>query len=100
MTITTDNNLLVLDSILREYKKQKPQDINSSELFELFTGEQILKDFSLSDEELNEGIIDGGDDGGIDAIYIFLNGQLCTEEILDDENISNFKTNNTKISFS
>lgn len=97
MTITS-NNLLILNSILKEYAKSKSEDLNASELFELFSCEQILKDYSLSDNDLNEGIIDGGDDGGIDAIYLFINGQLCTEEFLEEENIKNFKTNNTKLS--
>lgn len=95
--IVNSNNLLILDSILNEYKKSKNEDISDSELFELFSCEQSLKDYSLSDFDLSEGIVDGGDDGGIDAVYIFLNGQLCTEETLEEENIVNFKTNNTKI---
>lgn len=92
------NNLLILDSILKEYKKLKSDSLTSAELFELFSCEQVLKDYSLSDEELSDGIIDGGNDGGIDAVYIFLNGQLCTEEFLEEDNIANFKTNNTKLS--
>ena len=63
----------------------------------MFTNEQILKDFDLDNDELSEGIIDGGDDGGIDSIYMFLNGQLCDDGMLDEENLSNFKTNNTNI---
>ena len=91
------NEILILNSILKEYKKNKDTSLTSSEIFELFANEQILKDFDLSDDELSEGIIDGGDDGGIDSIYIFLNGQLCDDGILDEENLANFKTNNTKI---
>lgn len=71
--------------------------MQSSDLFELFATEQVLKDYSLSTEELQQGIIDGGNDGGIDSIYLFANGQLCCEDFLDDENIDNFKTNNTKL---
>ena len=65
------NEILILNSILKEYKKQKDENLSSSEIFELFSNEQILKDFDLNDDELMEGVIDGGDDGGIDSIYIF-----------------------------
>lgn len=71
--------------------------LTSSEIFGLFTNEQILKDYDLDDNELMDGIIDGGDDGGIDSIYIFLNGQLCDDGMSDEENIVNFKTTNTNI---
>ena len=47
MTITS-NNLLILDSILKEYAKFKSEDLNASELFELFSCEQILKDYSAA----------------------------------------------------
>lgn len=91
------NEILILNSILKEYKKQKDENLSSSEIFELFSNEQILKDFDLNDDELMEGVIDGGDDGGIDSIYIFINGQLCDDGILEEETISNFKTNNTTL---
>lgn len=48
--------------------------------FELFTANQILKDFDLSYDEIGSGIVDGSRDGGIDSAYIFLNGELLTED--------------------
>lgn len=48
--------------------------------FELFAADQILKEYDLSADEVKAGIVDGGGDGGIDALYVFVNGQLLTED--------------------
>lgn len=98
--IMTNNNVIVLESILNEYKKTAPIDLDESELFELFSNEQILKSYHLSTEELLDGIIDGGNDGGIDSIFVLLNDKLCTDEFLEDfdSNISPYKVRDTKIS--
>ena len=52
-----------------------------SEYFELFSAEQVLKDDDLSYDELENGIIDGGGDGGIDSIYFFVNDVLFNEDM-------------------
>src|SRR5690606_12366959 len=46
----------------------------------LFSSEQVLKDFELSYDELKNGIVEGGSDGGIDSIYTFINGELLEED--------------------
>jgi hypothetical protein len=48
--------------------------------FELFACEQILKPFDLSDDEILDGHVGGGNDGGLDGIYALLEGNA----ILDD----------------
>ncbi|WP_209835306.1 AIPR family protein [Ruegeria sp. HKCCE3926] len=48
--------------------------------FEVFAAEQITKGFSLTFEELENGIVDGEHDGGIDAVYVFVNGDLVRED--------------------
>jgi hypothetical protein len=48
--------------------------------FEVFCAEQLLKDFDLSYDEIEAGIVDGEHDGGIDSIYAFVNGELITED--------------------
>lgn len=48
--------------------------------FEVFACEQVLKSFDLSYEEIEQGIVDGGNDGGVDAFFVFVNGQLVRED--------------------
>lgn len=46
----------------------------------MFCAEQILKNFKLSYDELQAGIVDGEHDGGIDSAYAFVNGELICED--------------------
>ena len=79
------NDVVLIDGILDDYRMGK--DIG--EKFEYFSIEQILKDYDLSEEELETGIVDEGNDGGIDGIYYFLNDRLIYEDNANDS-ISRF----------
>ena len=67
------NDSIVLNSILEQKKIQIARDLPDDDFFELFTFEQVLKKYDLSYEELEHGKIGGGDDGGIDGLFIFIN---------------------------
>ena len=54
--------------------------MSAEEFFEYFVADQVLKDFDLSVEEMKAGLVDGGGDGGIDGIYVFVNGHLLAED--------------------
>lgn len=84
--MNNSNDQILLDAILDDYKLDINGNLKPSELFELFTADQILKDTNISFEEIEEGIVDGGLDGGIDSFYIFTDGQLV-EDINDLDNI-------------
>jgi len=78
------NDLVLLDSIIKKRKDAFGSARDESEVFELFSFEQLLKDFDLSYEELEDGWVDGGDDGGIDGFFVLLNGRLLNNSSLDD----------------
>jgi hypothetical protein len=84
------NAQIILDDSLKHEREITSPDLSPSEFFELFTSEQILKNFGLSYEELDSGIINDknekGNDGGIDSFFTFVNGVLVTEDA-DFENI-------------
>ena len=73
------NQIILLDALLKEKKFEVASKMSDADFFEYFAVENILKDKELSYEEIEQGITDGGDDGGIDAMYIFLNGELINE---------------------
>lgn len=75
------NDLILLDSIIEKSKSYLGKDLEISNLFELFCFEQIHKNYDLSYEELSFGHVDGGDDGGIDGLFIFLDDNLVTEKV-------------------
>ena len=52
-----------------------------SKAFELYSIGLVLKDSDLADEQIEEGNFGGGDDGGVDGFYFFLNRQLMNEEV-------------------
>jgi len=58
---TTDE--VLLNQLIASHSQLSTSQIGDSERFELFAVELILKDFDLSYDELEAGIVDGGNDG-------------------------------------
>lgn len=73
------NDIVLLDALLEKKHVEYSNLRNVGELFDMFTFENILKNYDLSYEELEQGLVDGGDDGGIDGLFVFLDGLLLTE---------------------
>lgn len=88
------NHVILLEALLEAQKKDIAKNMSIQDYFEYFAVENVLKDKELSYDEITDGIIDGGDDGGIDSIYIFVNDDLITEE---PEDYSIYKKSNVKI---
>lgn len=80
MTKEKDNSQVVLDDILSVFHKERAPSLPEDEFFEIFCAEQLLKDFELSYDELQEGIVDGEHDGGVDSFFAFANGEIITED--------------------
>lgn len=57
-----------------EYNKATYPDKDESSAFELFVASLVLKQVNPTESELISGITDGPCDGGIDAMYLVLNG--------------------------
>jgi hypothetical protein len=74
------NDIVLLDSLLEKSKEQLGLEKEESEIFELFVFDQILKDYDLSFEELESGWTDGGNDGGIDGFFVFVDSRTATPE--------------------
>lgn len=75
-----DNSQQILDDVLRQQREHLEQEISEQDHFEIFCAEQILKDFDLSYDEIQNGIVDGEHDGGVDSVYAFVNGELLYED--------------------
>jgi hypothetical protein len=74
------NDRILLDKILDQKGQEQSPALSRDRYFTLFSANQVLKDFDLSYDEIESGIVDGGGDGGIDSIYIFVNGELLQED--------------------
>lgn len=74
------NDLMLLRNVLEQGKKERYPQISDSNYFEIFVTEQVLKNYELSDDEIDAGITGGGNDGGIDGWFTFVGGQLLFED--------------------
>ena len=74
------NDRIILDEVLKQRKEDIDPDVQDASFFELFTAEQILKDFDPSYDEIDSGLIGGGGDGGIDGIYLLVNGEFVQDD--------------------
>jgi hypothetical protein len=54
------NDRIILDKILEQQKLALAPELTPSKFFEIFTAEQILKDYDLSYDEIESGIVGDG----------------------------------------
>ena len=75
------NDAIILDSTVRQKKEEMGNELEEGSFFEIFTFEQILKDYEVSYEDIDYGKVGDGDDGGIDGFFFFINKELIKETI-------------------
>ncbi len=94
-----DTDLTVLTEILAQRKAALDPQMKDDEFFEFFAAQQVLRDYQLDPEEIKSGVVGQstqaklpGTDGGIDAIYLLVNGRLIRD--LDQaQELKNLKQN-------
>ncbi len=67
---------ILIDALINKLHQEIADEMSLDKFFEIFSSEQILKDYDLSYDELEQGNIGNGNDGGIDSIYMFVNGTI------------------------
>jgi hypothetical protein len=87
------NNQILLDAIIKKEMEDFEEDISLSDFFEFYSALQVLKENELSYDELNSGIAGKSHDGGVDSIYLLINGELVKE----DEDLSDKYKKNVDI---
>lgn len=75
-----NNHQIILNTLLEQQKNSLDPSLKDDDFFHLFVTEQILKNFELSYDEIEAGIVDNGGDGGIDSIYTFVNSELIQRD--------------------
>lgn len=78
-TQLTNNQILLKECFEQEFAESSGYN-DTNTYFEHFAASQVLKNFNLSDEEIDNGNSGGGNDGGCDNLYIFLNDELVTAD--------------------
>ena len=77
----TTNSQIILDGVLKQRQTETDPDADPATFFEFFTAQQILKDFDLSYDEIEYGLVGAGGDGGVDSIYLLVNGDLVVQQL-------------------
>jgi hypothetical protein len=74
------NQQVILETLLDQKRQELDETLSINDYFHLFVTEQVLKNYALSYDEISEGIVDSGGDGGIDSIYTFVNSELIQRD--------------------
>jgi hypothetical protein len=76
----TANEVLLLESRLQQQRNETHPAASEDEYFLISSIDTVLRVRGLSYQEIEDGIVEGGNDGGIDAVYTFYNGVLIEDE--------------------
>lgn len=74
------NEVVLIDQFVESAQNSRDTPLPGDVAFEVFAAATILGAHNLSEDEAAAGRIGGGLDGGIDAAYTFLDGQLLDED--------------------
>lgn len=74
------NAQIILEQIIKDKCSESGDELSIAEYFEIYSASEILKDYDLTYDDIEYGIVGDGGDGGIDSIYSFLNGELLKED--------------------
>lgn len=80
------NEVLILEARLAQRKAETHPHLSDDDYFLLDAIDTVLKSRGLSYQQIEEGITEGTDDGGIDAVYTFLNGILVEDGTIPSPN--------------
>jgi len=89
----SENDQVLVDNAVAERQAARSQPLAEEIAFELFACEQVLRGYDLSEDEIESGRIGGGNDGGLDGVFVFLSETLVTEDaevVSDDSRPSDF----------
>ena len=78
----TNNQILLRECIEQEFNDSTGY-ADISTFFEHFAIAEVLKDYNISDDEIDNGNVGGGNDGGCDGIYLFLNDELVSPDQIE-----------------
>lgn len=78
----TNNQILLKECIKQEFEDSSGY-ADISTFFEHFAISELLKDYNITDDEIDNGNVGGGNDGGCDGIYLFLNDELVSTDQIE-----------------
>lgn len=97
MSKNLTNNQMLLKTCINQEFSESTSYFDENSYFEFFSASQVLKNYNLSDDEIEKGIVGQGNDGGCDGIYVFLNGDLLSSDQIENLSASKGSTLNLTI---
>jgi AIPR protein len=76
MASSSSNDQILIENLVEQRRAEIAPELKSTDFFEFFVVDELLRKYDLSIDELREGLVGGGNDGGIDGFYFFINGRL------------------------
>lgn len=76
----SDNSRILVDESVQQQKVELGDNRDLNRFFEFYALSQALKEYDLSYDEIESGITGDTHDGGADAVYLFVNGDLVKED--------------------
>ena len=80
------NNERILNAVISNFREENNLK-NDLSVFDYFTVFQILKDKEIDTDDINTTIVDGGQDGGIDSVAVFINDKKRLRNYLNSEGV-------------
>ena len=88
------NNKIILNECIQEFSEKNEFNLKDDEIMEIFSLMHITSELDPAYSEIEEAIVDGGADGGIDSFIIFINAK----SVITDEQVNEVKFNeNTQV---
>ncbi len=79
------NDQILIDQIIKQEHEKNDDYPHENDFFEFYSATQLLRDYDLSYDQIEDGLCGESLDGGADAIYLFINGDLIGEDSETDD---------------
>jgi hypothetical protein len=80
MTPPSANARTLLMRIFEAWHAENFASYSEGDAFEIFASELVLRPYGLVLDEVKAGVVGGGQDGGIDSVYVFFDDNLIDED--------------------
>lgn len=80
LVVPLNNDLVLLEQVLHQRQEERIAPVSDARAFEIFACEQALRDLDVSLDEVEVGVVGDGGDAAIDGVFVFLGGELLTED--------------------
>src|SRR4051794_12609587 len=70
----------LVETVFHDWHRDNVPQMNEDDAWEIFVAWLILRESDVTLDALRDGIVDGSNDGGIDAIYTFIESAIVSPD--------------------